>query len=50
MSRAVETNSLTLLDVRAAVEWVYKNIENFGGDQENIMVNEIAGWTSSTTC
>jgi carboxylesterase type B len=39
MSRAVETNSLTLLDVRAAVDWVYKNIENFGGDQENIMVS-----------
>jgi carboxylesterase type B len=38
MSRALDTNSLTLLDVRAAVEWVHKNIENFGGDKENIMV------------
>ncbi|KAL4948838.1 alpha/beta-hydrolase [Aspergillus filifer] len=38
MSRALETNSLTLLDVRAAVEWVHKNIENFGGDRDNIML------------
>lgn len=38
MSRALDTNSLTLLDVRAAVEWVHRNIENFGGDKENIMV------------
>lgn len=40
MSRALETNSLTLLDVRAAVEWVHKNIENFGGDRDNIMVRK----------
>lgn len=41
MSRALKTNSLGLLDVRAAVEWVHKNIENFGGDKENIMVSYI---------
>ena len=39
-SRALPKNetSLTLLDVRAAVEYVYEHIEAFGGDKENIMV------------
>lgn len=41
MSRVLENNSLTLLDVRAAVEWVHKNIENFGGDRDNIMVRTL---------
>jgi carboxylesterase type B len=47
MSRALDTNSLTLLDVRAAVEWVSKNIENFGGDKENIMVSLPNQYTST---
>lgn len=47
MSRALETNSLTLLDVRAAVEWVHKNIENFGGDRDNIMVRTLPTYQSS---
>lgn len=38
-SRAVDETSLTLLDVRAAVEWVSENIELFGGDKDNIMVS-----------
>jgi hypothetical protein len=37
-SRALEETSLTLLDVRAAVEWAYEHIEAFGGDKDNIMV------------
>ncbi|PWY82015.1 alpha/beta-hydrolase [Aspergillus heteromorphus CBS 117.55] len=37
-SRALKETSLTLLDVRAAVEWVKENIEAFGGDDENIML------------
>ncbi|KAI4600026.1 hypothetical protein KJ359_001127 [Pestalotiopsis sp. 9143b] len=37
-SRAVDETSLTLLDVRAAVEWVSENIELFGGDKDNIML------------
>ena len=37
-SRALNETSLTILDVRAAVEWVYNNIEAFGGDAGNIMV------------
>ena len=37
-SRALNDTSLTLLDVRAAVEWVAENIEAFGGDSKNIMV------------
>ncbi|OJJ42440.1 hypothetical protein ASPZODRAFT_105113 [Penicilliopsis zonata CBS 506.65] len=37
-SRALDETSLSLLDVRAAVEWVYENIEAFGGDGENIML------------
>ncbi|CAK38419.1 alpha/beta-hydrolase [Aspergillus phoenicis ATCC 13157] len=37
-SRALNDTSLTLMDVRAAVEWVYENIEAFGGNPENIMV------------
>ncbi|KAJ5722124.1 hypothetical protein N7488_000159 [Penicillium malachiteum] len=37
MSRVLDTNSLTMLDVRAAVEWVHKNIENFGGDKDNVL-------------
>ena len=28
-----------MLDVRAAVEWVWENIEAFGGDPKNIMVS-----------
>lgn len=39
-SRAVNKTSLSLLDVRAAVEWVPENIEAFGGNPENIMVRE----------
>ncbi|OJJ42333.1 hypothetical protein ASPZODRAFT_77033 [Penicilliopsis zonata CBS 506.65] len=37
-SKALDETSLSLLDVRAAVEWVYENIEAFGGDKENIML------------
>lgn len=37
-SRALNDTSLTLLDVRAAAEWVHENIEAFGGDRDNIMV------------
>ncbi|KAH8657942.1 Alpha/Beta hydrolase protein [Xylariales sp. PMI_506] len=37
-SRALNETSLTLLDVRAAVEWVSNNIEAFGGDKDNIML------------
>ncbi|RAH85436.1 alpha/beta-hydrolase [Aspergillus japonicus CBS 114.51] len=37
-SRALNETSLTLLDVRAAVEWAYENIESFGGNAENIML------------
>ncbi|CAI7595607.1 unnamed protein product [Penicillium glandicola] len=37
-SRALSETSLTLLDVRAAVEWVSENIEAFGGDKQNIML------------
>ncbi|KAL3479825.1 Alpha/Beta hydrolase protein [Aspergillus californicus] len=37
-SRALNDTSLTLLDVRAAVEWVHENIEAFGGDANNIML------------
>ncbi|KAL4807023.1 alpha/beta-hydrolase [Aspergillus unguis] len=37
-SRALDETSLSLLDVRAAVEWVSENIEAFGGDPDNIML------------
>ncbi|PWY75007.1 alpha/beta-hydrolase [Aspergillus heteromorphus CBS 117.55] len=37
-SRALNETSLTLLDVRAAVEWVSENIEAFGGNSDNIML------------
>ncbi|QKX64570.1 uncharacterized protein TRUGW13939_11745 [Talaromyces rugulosus] len=37
-SKALKETSLTLLDVRAAVEWVSENIEAFGGDPGNIML------------
>ncbi|KAL7657172.1 hypothetical protein ACMYSQ_006223 [Aspergillus niger] len=37
-SRALNDTSLTLLDVRAAAEWVHENIEAFGGDRDNIML------------
>ncbi|KAL4733148.1 Alpha/Beta hydrolase protein [Aspergillus similis] len=37
-SRALTETSLTLLDVRAAVEWVSENIRAFGGNPENIML------------
>ncbi|KAJ9132161.1 Carboxylesterase family protein [Pleurostoma richardsiae] len=37
-SRALSEQSLALLDVRAAVEWVGKNIQAFGGDPHNIML------------
>ncbi|WKT45387.1 Alpha/Beta hydrolase fold [Fusarium oxysporum f. sp. vasinfectum] len=37
-SRAVRETSLTLLDVRAAVEWVHENIQQFGGDRDNILL------------
>ncbi|KAL4896935.1 Alpha/Beta hydrolase protein [Aspergillus ambiguus] len=37
-SRALKETSLSLLDVRAAVEWVHENIRAFGGDPENIML------------
>ncbi|GKZ29543.1 hypothetical protein AbraIFM66950_005380 [Aspergillus brasiliensis] len=36
-SKALEETSLTLLDVRAAVEWVADNIRAFGGNPDNIM-------------
>jgi hypothetical protein len=35
----VRETSLTLLDVRAAVEWVHENIQQFGGDRDNILVS-----------
>ncbi|GKZ64176.1 hypothetical protein AnigIFM50267_003637 [Aspergillus niger] len=37
-SKALNETSLTLLDVRAAVEWVAENIRAFGGDPDNIML------------
>ncbi|KAE8329705.1 alpha/beta-hydrolase [Aspergillus sergii] len=37
-SRALKETSLTLLDVRAAVEWVSENIKAFGGNTNNIML------------
>lgn len=37
-SRALNETSLSLLDVRGAVEWVHENIEAFGGDPQNIFV------------
>ncbi|KAH7110946.1 Alpha/Beta hydrolase protein [Dactylonectria macrodidyma] len=37
-SRALRETSLTLLDVRAAVEWVFENIEQFGGGKDNILL------------
>ncbi|KAM6518967.1 hypothetical protein FALCPG4_012629 [Fusarium falciforme] len=37
-SRALKETSLTLLDVRAAVEWVHENIEYFGGAKDNILL------------
>ncbi|RSL67370.1 hypothetical protein CEP53_003016 [Fusarium sp. AF-6] len=37
-SRALRETSLTLLDVRAAVEWVSENIQQFGGDKDNILL------------
>lgn len=40
-SRALKYNSISLLDVRAAVEFVSDNIEAFGGDPDNIMVRTI---------
>ncbi|KAJ5662657.1 hypothetical protein N7462_011583 [Penicillium macrosclerotiorum] len=42
-SRALNETSLSLLDVRAAVEWVYENIEAFGGDPKNIMASSLWG-------
>ncbi|XHG03598.1 hypothetical protein AWENTII_006899 [Aspergillus wentii] len=36
--RALNDTSLSLLDVRAAVEWVHENIHAFGGDTNNIML------------
>jgi carboxylesterase type B len=41
-SKALKESSLTLLDVRAAVEWAWENIEAFGGDPANIMVRGIS--------
>ncbi|KAJ5982844.1 hypothetical protein N7481_004943 [Penicillium waksmanii] len=37
-SKALDETSLSLLDVRAAAEWVSDNIEAFGGDPDNIML------------
>ncbi|KAF3403509.1 Acetylcholinesterase [Penicillium rolfsii] len=37
-SRALKETSLSLLDVRAAVEWIHENIEAFGGDPDNIFL------------
>ncbi|GKZ49030.1 hypothetical protein AbraIFM66951_001280 [Aspergillus brasiliensis] len=37
-SKALAETSLTLLDVRAAVEWVADNIRAFGGNPDNIML------------
>lgn len=38
-SRALKETSLSLLDMRAAVEWIHENIEAFGGDADNIFVS-----------
>lgn len=43
-SRALKETSLSLLDVRAAVEWIHENIEAFGGDPDNIFVSLKATW------
>ncbi|ORY69089.1 carboxylesterase, type B [Pseudomassariella vexata] len=51
-SRALNETSLTLLDVRAAVEWVSENIGAFGGDAENILLwgqSQGAGLTHAYT-
>ncbi|KAJ5873440.1 uncharacterized protein N7473_013313 [Penicillium subrubescens] len=37
-SRALKETSLSLLDVRAAVEWIHENIEAFGGDPDSIFL------------
>lgn len=46
-SRALKETSLSLLDVRAAVEWVHENIEAFGGDPGNIFVSFEAKFSHS---
>ncbi|KAI7160321.1 acetylcholinesterase [Hortaea werneckii] len=38
MAKALNGTSFQLQDVRAAVEWVYENIEAFGGDPDNIFL------------
>lgn len=38
IAKALNGTSFQLQDVRAAVEWVYENIEAFGGDPDNIFV------------
>ena len=30
--------NLSILDMKAALEWVKANIENFGGDPNNVMI------------
>ncbi|KAJ5453820.1 uncharacterized protein N7458_004776 [Penicillium daleae] len=37
-SRALKETSLSLMDMRAAVEWIHENIEAFGGDPDNIFL------------
>ena len=36
MARAGETQNLGLLDTRFAIQWVWDNIQNFGGDPRKI--------------
>ena len=36
MARAGETQNLGLLDTRFAIQWVWDNIQNFGGDPEKM--------------
>ncbi|RMY56828.1 hypothetical protein D0865_03439 [Hortaea werneckii] len=38
IAKALNGTSFQLQDVRAAVEWVYENIEAFGGDPDNIFL------------